>query len=190
MLRIATLITLVVAGAALAQYEITIDVENPVLRPGESTLVTMYAGFDRRDYAMAAVQTQLVATMGSIGLSDATLVRPMNGAGTRLGMAAPTGWVDIKAGQLHFLADIIGDPTNPIAFWQVTYTAPAEVVVPFSNDLSTISTQYDVYILRDSPRSETHLAELAEGSATIHVIPAPASALVLALGVFVTRRRR
>lgn len=186
---------LALAGAALAQPAITIEVDNPVLRPGESTVVTMWAGFDAsRSYAMAGLETSLVTTVGSDGWSDAALIPQMDGPGTTAGTASPTGFDGIIAGQLNFPggAGIFADPSNPIAFWQATYTAPVDLSAAFDVDLVTETVRYDVYIDRDSALSESRLADLTEGEATIRVIPAPApaSALVLVLGAACVRRRR
>ncbi|MFI4916095.1 MAG: hypothetical protein ACIAS6_06265 [Phycisphaerales bacterium JB060] len=192
MIRVTTAAVLALAGSALAQYEITIDVENPVLRPGESTVVTLLAGFDRSDYAMAAVLTDFRSSSGSTGLGDAALVEPMWGPGTDPGVRSATGYDGIIAGQIHFppTSGIIGDPTNPIAFWQVEYTAPADVAAPFDIELTTMTSRYDVYYDYGQYETESRLAELTEGAATIRIVPAPASALVLALGAVAFRRRR
>ncbi|MFI4883056.1 MAG: hypothetical protein ACIAQU_10785 [Phycisphaerales bacterium JB064] len=179
------------SSAALAQA-ITIDVENPVLLPGESTTVTMWAGFGGTDYAMADIETDLLISQGSDGWSDAIVVAPMDGPATTAGSPSASGYDGIVARQLNFPggAGIFADPSNPIAFWQATYTAPLDASAPFDVDLSTMTIRYDVFIWRDQARSESRLADLTEGSATIRVIPAPASALVLTLGAFVARRRR
>ena len=192
MLRVATPIALVASTAVLAQPAITIDVENPVLMPGESTVVTMYAGYGGTDYAVAGVYTDFLAPGGSEGWTGVGLVDPMDGPGTTAGTASATGYDEIVAGQLNFPsgAAIYADPTNPIAFWQATYIAPLDVTEPFDLHVSTMTRQYDVYYSRLSASSESRLADLAEGSATIRVIPAPASALVLACGLLATRRRR
>ncbi|MFI4916096.1 MAG: hypothetical protein ACIAS6_06270 [Phycisphaerales bacterium JB060] len=193
MIRIATTAALLAtAGTALAQYEITFDIENETQLPGQSTTVTMYAGFDPMFYAMAGVGTNLITSVGSEGFSDAFVVAPMDGPGTSPGMPSATGWDGIIAGQLNFpaTAGIYADPTNPIAFWEATYTAPTDVASPFDIDLSTMTTRYDIYISMDRSTSESRLAELVEGSGAIRVIPAPASALVLALGAVALRRRR
>ncbi|UYV12248.1 MAG: hypothetical protein NCW75_13235 [Phycisphaera sp.] len=178
-------------AAALAQYEITIDVENPVLLPGESTVVTMFAGFDPTMYAMAWVITDFRTSVGSDGWSDAMELDPMRGAATSPGTPSATGFDTIGAGQFNFpTAGIYADPTNPIAFWRATYTAPADATAPFDIDLSTMTSTYDVYLAMDGAASERRLSELVEGSATIRVIPAPASASLLALGLLAAARRR
>ena len=184
-LALATLPTI-----AVAQYEITIDVENPVLMPGESTTVTMFAGFDPDLFAMAAIETDLVASTGLVGLRDAALVAPMNGPGTTAGARSATGYDGILAGQLNFWDVWYADPTNPISFWEVTYTAPREVPAAFDVDLRTVTRRYDVYLEFMVPTSESHLDQLTEGSATIRVIPAPASASLLGLGLLAAARRR
>ncbi|MFI4916093.1 MAG: hypothetical protein ACIAS6_06255 [Phycisphaerales bacterium JB060] len=190
MIRTTAATVLALAGTALAQYEITIDVDNPVLRPGESTTVTMLAGFDPIKYAMAGIATDLVASTGSLGLSDAALVSPMDGPGTTAGSPSATGYDGIIAGQLNFFNVSYADPTNPIAFWEATYTAPVDVTNPFDVDLSTMTSRYDVYPEMQRASSESQLSELVEGAATIRVIPAPASASLLAVGLLAMRRRR
>ena len=190
MIRVTTAAVLALAGTALAQYEITIDVETPVLMPVESTTVTMFVGYGGTDYAVAGLMTNLVTSVGSEGWSDAALVAPMDGPGTVVGALSSTGYDGIIAGQLNFPRHFYADPTNPIAFWEATYTAPIDITAPFDVDVSTATSRYDAYPHRQSYTSESRLADLVEGTATIRVIPAPASASLLALGMFATRRRR
>ncbi|MEO1279107.1 MAG: hypothetical protein AAFV77_09140 [Planctomycetota bacterium] len=190
MLRAALLIASATAtGAALAQPSLIFEVDDPVLLPGESTTVRLFAGFDPRDFAIAGVATSVFASGG--GWSDLTLIAPMDGPGTSTGAASGSGVDGILAGQLNFPATggIYADDTNPIAFWQATYTADV-VTDPTIVDIRTETTRYDVYVERGSAQSESRLDELIEGAATIEVIPAPASAVVLAGGVLVLRRRR
>ncbi|NRA58097.1 MAG: hypothetical protein HRU13_08315, partial [Phycisphaerales bacterium] len=80
MLRTASLIPLAAAsGIASAQPAISIQIDEPVLLPGESTTVTLLAGFDPALFAMAGVATDLVTSVGSEGWSDAMRVAPMDG---------------------------------------------------------------------------------------------------------------
>ncbi|MGD1915255.1 MAG: hypothetical protein ACFCBV_03595 [Phycisphaerales bacterium] len=192
MLRTAPLISLAaVSGAAFAQPAITIQIDDPVLLPGESTTVTMFAGYGRGDYAVAGIETDFVTSVGSDGWSDVRLLAPMGGPGTAPGGASPSGFDGILAGQVNFPdPDLYADPTNPIAFWQATYTAPIDAGAAFDIDLSTVTRRYDVYFTSSSSRSESRLDELVEGSGTITVVPAPASAVVLAFGALCFRRRR
>ncbi|MEQ8318319.1 MAG: hypothetical protein RIE77_05005 [Phycisphaerales bacterium] len=192
MRRTATTALLAIGGTALAQPAITIEVDNPVLMPGESTLVTMFAGFDSsEDYAMGGLTTDLAISTGSEGWSGAELVFPMAGPGTDPGVRSPAGYDEIIAGQVHHPFEAyFADATNPIAFWQATYTAPIDVAAPFDVDLTTATTRYAVYVDMHAYLSVSRLDDLTEGAATIRVIPAPASALVLAGGVLAMRRRR
>ncbi|UYV12246.1 MAG: hypothetical protein NCW75_13225 [Phycisphaera sp.] len=190
MIRITTIAVFALAGTALAQYEITIDVASPTLMPGESTVVTLYAGFDSSDYAMAAVQTDLLTSVGSEGWSDAMRLAPMDGPGTQDGFPSATGYDQIITGQYHIPSDFIADPTNPMGFWQATYTAPVDPAAPFDVDVATMTRDYAVYLRECCVGGASRLADLTEGSATIYVIPAPASASLLALGVLAMRRRR
>lgn len=187
----ATATLLAIAGTALAQPAITIEVESPVLMPGESTLVTMWAGYGGTDFAVAGLETSLLTSVGSDGWSDPVLIPQMDGPGTTAGTASVTGYDGIVAGQLHRpFESSFAVPDNPIAFWQATYTAPTDVAAPVTVDLSTMTARYVVWVDQFSPFSESRLDDLTEGAATIRVVPTPASALVLAGGVLAMRRRR
>ncbi len=191
MIRTTAAAVLALTGTALAQPQIVIDVNNPVLLPGQSALVTVRAGYGGTDWAIAGVGTNFVTSVGSTGWSGAHVIRELAGPGTSPGTPSSTGIDGVVAGQYQSpTSQIYADPTNPIAFWQATYTAPLDPAAPFTIDLSTMTSRYEVYIRRDSTLSESRLADLVEGSATIRVIPAPASALVFALGAVALRRRR
>mgnify|MGYP001791307894 CR=1 FL=1 len=193
MLRTATMVSLAAtSGVALAQPAITVEIDEPVLLPGESTTVTLLAGFDSSDFAIATIGFDFMTSVGSDGWSEAELIRPMDFFGMP-GVPTSTGYDDVLANQINSAA--IGGPsyadtTNPIPFWRATYTAPSDVRGVMEVDLSTVTNRYDVYVGRLSWIPESRLDELVEGSGTIAVIPAPASAVVLALGVVRVRRRR
>jgi len=179
-----------VAAAATAQ-SISIDVANPTLNPGESTSVTLSAGYGGSDYAVAGIGTDFISSVGSEGWSDLALVAPMNGPGTSAGAGSTSGVDGIIAGQLNFPpAGIYADPTNPIAFWSATYTAPADVAEAFTVDLSTNTSRFDVYVAMDRATSESRMADLREGAGAINVVPAPASLALLGLGGLAAARRR
>ena len=188
---------LVTAGSTLAQAgpgEIFINIPDRVLEPGESTSVRLLAGFDSTsDFAVAGVLTSLIADADGIDVSsawsDVNLVAPMDGPGTTSGVPNAGGFTGITAGQLNFPPAGPGtDTSNPIGFWQATFTAPMDQG-SFVLNLSTVPARFDVYIERSSSRAESRLDGLTEGASTITVVPAPASALVL-LGLLANRRRR
>ncbi|MEQ8845060.1 MAG: hypothetical protein RIB58_09420 [Phycisphaerales bacterium] len=189
--------TLALAAAAHAQMpgEVIIEVDAPVLAPGESTTVRLWAGFDSNvDFAVAGIATSLLADSGGVDITDAWsdvgLVFPMNGPGTSSGLPVSGGYAGIIAGQLHDpFAPRFTDTSDPIAFWEATFTAPWDAGA-FEVDLSTQTNRFEVYLSPDSRRSESRMAGLTEGAATIFVVPAPASAAVLALGLAGVRRRR
>jgi hypothetical protein len=56
-------------------------------------------------------------------------------------------------------------------------------------DIETRTSRFDVYVERDSARSESRLDGLIEGRGRI-VIPAPAGTLVLGIGALALGRRR
>lgn len=195
--RLAALPALMLLGAAahgqLALNGVNIVVGDTTLAPGESTTIRMEAYFDPRLHCMGGIDTSLRVSTGSLGLSDLSLVAPMNGPGTSPGVPTGTGVDGIIAGQLHgFIgAGIYGDTSNPIAFWQATYTAPPTTTDPLTIELRTETRRFDVYLRRDSAVSESRLDEMAEGMAQINIVPAPAGVLALAgLAVPALRRRR
>lgn len=184
-----------VAGLAHAQRapEVIIEIDQPVLEPGDSTIVRLLAGFDgRRDYAIAGVATNLLVDAGVVdptsAWSDPRVVAPMAGPGTSAGVPDAGGYSGIIASQLNFPTSIgYADPMNPIPFWEITFTAPLDMGA-FDMDLSTRTTKFDVYIAMESSISETRLFELVEGSGRITVVPAPAGGLVF-FSLLATRRR-
>ena len=189
---VAVILAALAPPAALAQPAIIFEIDEPVLLPGESTTVTLFAGFDPDLYAMGMIQTDFLTSVGSEGWSDWALVPPMNGPGTARGEPTTIGFEGILAGQIHdALYPVYPDGSNPIAFWQATYTAPSDVIEPFEVEMGTLTSAYDVYIDRFSPWvTESELDDLVEGSGTINVIPVPASAFVFTVGVCALRRRR
>ena len=186
------------ASASLAHAqtpgEVIIAIGNHVLAPGESTTVRLWAGFDGdADYAMGYVTTSLLADAGGAEVasawSDVRLIPVMDGPGTTSGTPVDGGFAGITAGQLNFPPAGGGaDTSNPIAFWEATFTAPADLGALAVN-LSTRTTLFDVYRSRDAGVPVSRLDGLTEGAGTITIIPTPASAIVL-FGFVALRRRR
>lgn len=193
-MRAIAAVFLIPAGAALAQSSVFIDVENPVLMPGERTTVTLWGGFSREEYALAGVVTSLLSSHGGLdGWSEFSLIEPMTAIGSTVGEATVSGIEGIAAGQYNWPVGLGADPSNPIAFWSATYTAPADVPRPFDIELESVTASYHVYLSRETTVWTSRLSTLTEGHATIHIVPAPAGVVVLgvgALGVFATGRRR
>lgn len=180
-------------GQTVPDVGLVITVDNPELRPGESTTVTLSAawlGASTSTYDIARIDTSLLASTGSAGLSDQRLLAPMNGPGTTAGELSPTGVDGILAGKLNWPFPIFPPPPYPLPFWQVTYTAPTDVAAPFDVDLSTLTTRFDAYIEMTSHTTVALIDEVVEGEGTIRVIPAPAGALVLAMGALAASTRR
>ncbi|MEQ8875027.1 MAG: hypothetical protein RIE77_04430 [Phycisphaerales bacterium] len=177
------------APGVLAQA-IHIDIANPTLMPGETTAITLLASFPAGDYAMGGVAVDVVANVLQGDLSNPTLVRPRDGPGTRPGTAGPDGISDILAGQIHFpIAGIIADPENPIAFHTFEFTWDGTLSGRVLLDIETRTRRFDVYLDRDTPRSESRLDDLIEAHAVI-VVPAPSGAIVLGIGALALGRRR
>lgn len=194
MLRTAATLALTAAAAASAQtVGLAIDVDQPILEPGQSTTVRLVASFDPADYAIAGIATSLHfdGLAGELGdaWSGLRLLPPFDGPGTPHTLEA--GRVrDILAGQLNFPpAGIYADPTNPIAFFEATFTAPLDAGGGYRVDLLTETLRFDVYVERERALSVSRMDIMAEGAATITIVPAPAGAAVLALGLAALRRR-
>lgn len=184
------------AGSACAQtVNLSIDIENPIISRGSSTDITLKAEFSTGDYAVAGIMTELVGVVsdGTITgtLSDWRLLSPMDGPGTTAGTYDDDlSMAGIVAGQLNFPpAGIFADPSNPIAFWQATFTAHWDGYGVI--DFTTRTSRLDMYPERTSARSESRLDVLVEGSGQIWIpVPAPASAApLLGLGLLARRRR-
>lgn len=187
------LATPVASGQTVPPVGIVIEVDDPELRPAESTTVTLSAawlGASTRTYDIARVDTNLLASTGGLGLSDPMLLAPMNGPGTLVGEISATGVDGILAGKLNWPFPIFPPPPYPLPFWQVTYTAPADVAAPFEVELSTLTTRFDAYIEMTSHETVALIDEVVEGEATIRVIPGPGSGVLLVAGACWTARRR
>lgn len=186
----------VAAGLAHAQtVNVFIEVDEPILAPGDSTTVRLLGGWSGTDYAVAGVLTDLLYESAGVDVSaawsGAGLIAPMNGPGTSAGVPETGRHADIIAGQLNFpVAGIYAWPQpNPIPFWEITFTAPLDAD-GYTVDLSTLTQRFDVYVEQFSARSESRLDVLVEGSGQIYVVPAPATSAALALGLLALRRRR
>ncbi len=193
----AAAILAVAAAAAHAQtVGVTIDIDEPVLAPGDSTRVRLIATVLDTDYAFAGASLNLLidfdGTPGARGFSDLSILPPMD-AGPSAGVPTDRGIEGLVIGQLHFpAAGIFADPTNPIAFWEATFTAPIDAGGGYRVDLLTETLRFDAWTDRDTAIAASRLDLIVEDSASIFVIPAPAGAAVLTLGVAVafTQRRR
>ena len=170
-------IIMLVAAGAIAQdpdprYVIHIEVDRPVLEPGQSTEVRLAAGFNKDEFAcMAGVAGRLRTSVGSEGFHGHALVAPMTGPGTEPGVPTDTGFSGIIAGQLSGLGGTMGDPSDPITYWRVDYTAPIEATDQ-TVSLETATLRYEMYteICYGCVHSESRIGELIEGAATIRVV--------------------
>lgn len=181
---------LVACSNGWAQAQLLLDIDQNELRPGESTSLTLSAGFPVDLFAMAGVLTDILSSQGSGGFSDLSLTSPMAGPGTSPGTLSASGIDGILAGQLNFPIPGATATDNPIAFWTATYTAPLSVHEPFDVDLSTVTSRFTVYTEFGTPDVRS-FDDVLEASGTIRVIPAPMSLAVLGIcSITVGRRRR
>ena len=187
--------TLVFASMSAAQtVGVRFQIDQPILQPGESTNVTLMAAFDDTAYAVAGLAMNISfdspITDPRRHWSDLGHVEPFSG-----GVSGPILSDDsidgILAGQLNFPpAGIFADPSNPIAFYQATFTAPLDASAIYEVALLTEVLRFDVNNARHSSERQNRMDDLKEGEAIISVVPAPPSLAVLALGLAAHRRRR
>ncbi len=154
----------------------TVSPINPIVT------VRIAARFQPVDHAFAAAAFSVVATEPGWGTPTPLLPPPGNA-----GLVQGTHVTGILLGQIHFPPSVHANTMNPIDIWQATWSTHdfrARTV-----GITTETIRFDVYTSATSPASESRLAWLIEGSAVIHVIPAPASVLAL-LGVAAMAGRR
>jgi len=177
-----------VASVASAQ-EWQFELSNPVLSPGSAS-TTVTASIDQGPGAFAVAAASLNIHSTEEGWSDlvALLSRwtpPVpgqnpgtisGGSVTGIGAGQPLGWLPIP-----------GYPRpGRIEVWQATFT-----VTDFTArriELSTETSRLDVFL--DDITFTRVIRTPAEGSAIIHIIPAPAGLVPLGLGGLALARRR
>ena len=157
------------AASAQSQTEITIEVDKPRLNAGESCTVTMWASFPTVYFAMCCVETDFLSSVGASGWGDLKLLR-LQGPSSTAGAPSPDGIAGIVANQLSWPFPGFTDTTNPIDFWQATYTAPSVVARSFDVVCSTETSLFHIYLEFGSDETESLLASLVEGKAVIAVL--------------------
>lgn len=182
------------APASAQTVGVTIEIDQPILAPGESTTVRLVASFPDVDYAVAGILMDLAFDSPIADprrhWSNLELLPPFESPPVAP-IVTDSAIEGLLGGQLNFPpAMIYADPTNPIAFYEATFTAPLDAGRFYEVDLLTDVSRFDVYIDRGSAESQSRLDLLVEGEATISVVPAPTSAAVVILGFAALRRRR
>ena len=180
---------LLMAGAAMADGErLFFEVSNDIGPSQPSAVVTLWAAFDPRDYAVAWMAADLEASEGT--WSGIAIVPPMDGPGTTPGIVDGRRVEGVLAGQWNIPvgAGVFADPSNPIALWRGTIAV--DDFSPRTIDLASMATRFDVYISRHSTAYRSRIDALEQAAGGIRVVPAPASGAILVLGVLAARRRR
>ena len=174
-MRIAAVLTLALAAAtALAQsdaYRLEIRVDRPILEPGESATVEIWASYDRsRDGGVYGVGTDLLTDFGSTGWADLELFG-LVGPGV-VGELGPEGITGIGNGQLCFPCAGCGiaDDRSPIGVWRATFTAPP-AAFPLFYTLSTRTFVYQMHNVPCDAEGVSRLDELVEGQNAIRIVP-------------------
>jgi hypothetical protein len=159
------------AFAQASEYRLEIRVDRPILEPGESATVELWAYYDRtRDGGVYGIGTDMLSGLGALGWADLELFG-LVGPGV-VGEIGPEGITGIGNGQLCFPCAGCGiaDDSSPIGVWRATFTAPA-ADFPLEN---TLRTRTDVYQMHNAPcdaEGVSRLDELEEAQATIFVVP-------------------
>ncbi|MEO1279491.1 MAG: GC-type dockerin domain-anchored protein [Planctomycetota bacterium] len=168
------LLASVAAGQVYAQsdeYRLEIRVDRPILEPGESATVELWAYFDRaRDGGVYGVGTDLLTDFGSTGWADLELFG-LVGPGV-VGELGPEGITGIGNGQFCFPCAGCGiaDDSSPIGVWRATFTAPP-VGFPLFYTLSTRTSVYQMHNVPCDADGVSRLDELVEGLASIRIVP-------------------
>ena len=162
-------------AVALAQdpdprYVIHIEVDRPVLEPGETTEVRLLAGFNSdRDWAIEGVLGDLLMSDGSEGMSSF-------GRGTLLSAGCdpvtiePWGLSGICAWQYQSgTSGILADNTDPMVYFTAVFRAEAEMDRMI--ELRSQNMWYGCYVLPWEITRSDRIDELIEGSATITIVP-------------------
>jgi hypothetical protein len=164
-----------------------LEVSNVISADQPSATITAWATFDEVWYAFASGAFEIQAAEG--GLSDPK--RILTGPGSFEGWVSPDAdeVTGIRGTQLHFpSAGIFANTANPIAVWQVTWTA--ENFHPREIDIwSGLPSRWDLYI-DEAGSSKSFLNEVTVQGGTIVVVPGPWTCAVVALAVAGCRRRR
>lgn len=160
---------------ALAQdpdprYVIHIEVDRPVLEPGETTEVRLLAGFDSdRDWAIMTVFGDLRMSDGSEGMSDFGRGPHLRGPGCDPVVVEPWGLSGICSWQYQSeTSAIVADPSDPMIYFTAQFTASADMDRVI--ELTSENQVYRVYPVRLELRWESRLDELIEGSATLTIV--------------------
>ena len=154
------------------RYVIHIEVDRPVLEPGENATIELRCGFDSDEYwAIQGVGTNLVG-LGSAGLvSDMQQLHPLGGPGSSAGVFGGGTVSGIAGIQIQSdTAGILADPADPAPLWRGVFTA--EVTdEPLTLDLATISIYYGVFLQPFGFPFQDKIDQLIEGSAAITIVP-------------------
>ncbi|UYV11845.1 MAG: hypothetical protein NCW75_11110 [Phycisphaera sp.] len=151
------------------RYVIHIEVDRPVLEPGESATIELRCGFDSDAFwAINGVYTSLTGFQHAGMVSNLEILQPLRGPGTREGVFDGETVTEIIAGQIQSpTAAILADPADPAPLWRGVFTADETGEL----QLSTITARYHVFLEMYEYWNEDKIDELIEGSATITIVP-------------------
>ena len=165
-------LTFCVAVPAVAQsdpYRLELRVDRPVLEPGETATVSLWAWYNDRVYWLPAAIRTSVLTNNADLFADQRLVY-LDGPGTMAGERTALGIEGLIAGSLCFpCADCQWPQPDPVEFWRATLTAP-DTTFPFEVRVTTQTTQYLIHGW-GCPPPESRLDELIEAELAITVVP-------------------
>lgn len=181
------LAAILVTDASGAQPGWDITVLGPAVSPSQpSVTVRISARFDDPpDYAFAHGELDVVSAEGD--WSAPRLLPGRTSGYGEPGIPAGPAVREIVAGQFNIPNVFYANAANPLDVWEATWTTsdfrPREV------NLSTLTTRFEVFFLRNNPDRQTRLGQLTEGYAFISVVPAPPALFLAGLGLILRRRR-
>ncbi|MFI4882358.1 MAG: GC-type dockerin domain-anchored protein, partial [Phycisphaerales bacterium JB064] len=171
-MRLAALLAFAAAAPAFAQsspYRLEIRVDRPILEPGETATVELWAWYNDRQYWLPALIRTNVLTNNPDRFGEQQLLF-LNGPGTSAGERTDDGIEGILAGSLCLpCADCQWPQPDPVLFWRATLTAPP-ADFPYEVHAATLTTQYEIHGW-GCPPPVSRLDELEEAQATIFVVP-------------------
>lgn len=161
-------------------------VGGPVMPSNPSVQLRVSATFNSQtDFAFFGARWDMLADDGL--WSEPLNVFPGTHAFIRsLGTIQGSEVLAIELEQRNYWFGALANFANPIVTWEATWST--SVFTPRIIDVMTQTTTFGVYPDRQSPGIR-FFPSVLEGSAFIHVIPAPPAAVLLALGALIAPRR-
>lgn len=187
-MRITAVILIVVASAgqpigAQPVNTFLFEVSNDLSPQTPKATVTVWAQFDPAQYAFAGAKWDMHASEAE--WSNAKI--PFTGLPVLPGTVSPSGssYLGIASGQLHGVAGIFANTSNPIVIWSAEFSTTD--FTPRTIDLRSDTSEFLLYT-NSLGSNASFLSSFVEGQGQINVVPAP-GAVALPLFILLASRR-